>query len=105
MYSSIKHSLIWIFVFLFTHILLVLQVFSKSFCPYCKQAKKALVDIGIKPVVVELDQRPDGRHIQTALMQLTGQRTVPNVWLNGKFIGGCDDTLAGIRKGMFKGVS
>ncbi|CAI0456174.1 unnamed protein product [Linum tenue] len=41
-----------------------------------------------------LVSRCDGAEIQAALAQLTGQRTVPNVFIGGKHIGGCDDTMA-----------
>jgi glutaredoxin 3 len=81
-------------------------LFSKSYCPYCKQAKHALMRIGITPVVVELDERlTDGRDIQVKLLQMTGQRTVPSAWLNGKHIGGGDDVRAGVKSGLFKGVN
>ena len=79
-------------------------LFSKSYCPYCMRAKHALMGIGIAPVVVELDERDDGGKIQVALMQRTGQRTVPSAWLAGKHIGGSDDVLAGIKSGLFKDV-
>lgn len=34
-------------------------------------------------------------------LEITGQKTVPNVFVNGKHIGGCDDTLAAIASGVF----
>ena len=86
-------------------------LFSKTSCGYCWRAKRALASIGIVPVVLELDERrrrgrggqeeDDGRAIQIALLQRTGQRTVPSVWLNGKFIGGSDAVMAGIQSGLF----
>ena len=80
-------------------------LFSKSYCPYCVRAKKALLSIGIEPVVVELDQRSDGRLLQIALMQMSGgQRTVPSAWLNGKHIGGSDDVVDGVASGLFRSV-
>jgi glutaredoxin 3 len=33
---------------------------------------------------------------------MTGQRTVPNVFVKGKHLGGCDDTLAAIQSGKFQ---
>ncbi|MBA0683415.1 hypothetical protein Goari_025077 [Gossypium aridum] len=36
----------------------------------------------------------DGSDIQAALFEWTGQRTVPNVFIGGKHIGGCDSTMA-----------
>mmetsp|Transcript_7014 Transcript_7014/g.9731 ORF Transcript_7014/g.9731 Transcript_7014/m.9731 type:complete len:129 (-) Transcript_7014:107-493(-) len=76
-------------------------VFSKSYCPYCRRAKKALVGIGVHPVVVELDLREDGAEVQKTLLKMTNQRTVPNVWLNGKHFGGSDDTVKGVKEGKF----
>ncbi|CAH3164724.1 unnamed protein product [Porites lobata] len=67
-------------------------VFSKSYCPYCKKAKEALADAGLKEyVLLELDQRDDGDAIQDALLQITGGRSVPRVFIGGKFVGGGDD--------------
>jgi glutaredoxin len=80
-------------------------IFSKSYCPYCMRAKQALLRIGITPVVVELDERHDGARIQVALLQMTGQRTVPSAWLNGNFIGGGDDVVDGVESGLFKDVN
>ena len=44
--------------------------------------------------IVELDQREDGSDIQDYMMELTGGRTVPRVFIDGAFIGGADDTAA-----------
>lgn len=56
-------------------------VFSKTYCPYCDMAKKALTNVGAKYEVVELDTRNDGASLQQALSQLTGRSTVPNVFV------------------------
>ena len=81
-------------------------IFSKSYCPYSKRAKMALLRKGILPVVVELDEREDGSDIQKELLDMTGQKTVPSVWVNGKYIGGSDDTVSGLKNpyGPFKDV-
>lgn len=49
-----------------------------------------------------LDQEAEGKEIQAALQEMTGQRTVPNVFVNGKHLGGCDDTMAAIASGSFQ---
>lgn len=69
-------------------------VFSKTYCPYCTKAKRALaVEIDLsKVLIIELENRPDCDAVQDALLQLTGGRSVPRVFINGKFIGGGDDT-------------
>ncbi|KAJ5688332.1 hypothetical protein N7536_010951 [Penicillium majusculum] len=72
-------------------------VFSKSYCPYSKKAKLILLEhysIEPKPFVVELDKHPLGPYLQALLAQSTGRRTVPNVLVSGKSIGGGDDIVA-----------
>ncbi|RYO79374.1 hypothetical protein DL766_006002 [Monosporascus sp. MC13-8B] len=69
-------------------------VFSKSYCPYCNATKRLLDSVGAKYYVLELDQVSDGSEIQSALEEMTGQRTVPNVFINRKHIGGNSDVQA-----------
>ncbi|KAF8037575.1 hypothetical protein BT93_B0456 [Corymbia citriodora subsp. variegata] len=69
-------------------------VFSKSFCPYCVSVKKLLSQLGVNFKAIELDQETDGSEIQSALAEWTGQKTVPNVFIGGDHIGGCDTTSA-----------
>ena len=45
----------------------------------------------------ELDERDDGQDIQDALAEMTGQRTVPSVFIKGTHVGGNDDTQRGLR--------
>jgi len=80
------------------------MVFSKSYCPYCVKAKKALETVlpRDKYVVMELDQRADCAEIQDYLLELTGARSVPRVFVAGKCIGGGDDTAAMARSGALK---
>ncbi|KAF9987692.1 hypothetical protein BGZ65_002322 [Modicella reniformis] len=70
-------------------------VFSKSYCPYCNQAKTFLNGQGVedKVFVVELDRLDDGSAIQRYLLELTKQRTVPNIFISQQHIGGCSDLL------------
>lgn len=50
--------------------------------------------------MVELDLRDDGSEIQNILLDLVGGRTVPQVFINGKHIGGSDDTLEALANGQ-----
>ena len=82
-------------------------VFSKSYCPYCKSTKSLLSELGVKPYIIELDQVgeyircssafvrqtngivvDDGAAIQDALEEMTQQRSVPNIFIDHKHIGG-----------------
>jgi glutaredoxin 3 len=52
----------------------------------------------------ELDRRPDGSAIQQALEQMTGQRTVPSVFVYGQHIGGNDDTHQAFQSGKIQNL-
>jgi glutaredoxin 3 len=92
-------------------------VFSKSYCPYCRAAKQLLSDSGAKFYAIELDQVgmytvneheifvrlrwwltavviDDGSAIQSTLGEMTGQTTVPNIFIAKKHIGGNSDLQA-----------
>ncbi|KAF4901995.1 Glutaredoxin [Colletotrichum fructicola] len=73
-------------------------VFSKSYCPYCRQTKSTLDELNADYKVVELDLLPDGGEIQDVLEQISGQRTVPNSYIAQKHVGGNSD-IQGLRKG------
>jgi glutaredoxin 3 len=79
-----------------------IMVFSKTYCPYCKKAKEAISKITSLYSVCELDVVSDGAEMQAALLDMTGQKTVPNIFVNGKHIGGCDSTVAAIASGEFQ---
>ncbi|KAL0448413.1 UNVERIFIED_CONTAM: Glutaredoxin-C3 [Sesamum latifolium] len=76
-----------------------IAIFSKSYCPYSLHAKRIFSELEEQPFVVELDLRDDGYKIQDVLLDLFGRRTVPQVFVNGKHIGGCDDLQAAVRSG------
>ena len=56
--------------------------------------------MNIDAKVIELNEMDDGNEIQGALLDMSGQRTVPNVFINGKHLGGNDDTQAAARSGQ-----
>ena len=71
----------------------------KSKTKSLKKTKKALTLEEIPFTAVELDERDDGQDIQDALAEMTGQRTVPSVFVKGTHVGGNDDTQRGLRDG------
>ncbi|KAM0887374.1 hypothetical protein ACQ4PT_029098 [Festuca glaucescens] len=76
-------------------------IFSKSYCPYCRRAKAVFKELELKkdPYVIELDEREDGGDIQDALADMVGRRTVPQVFVRGKHLGGSDDTVDAYESG------
>uniref|UniRef100_A0A7C9CNU8 Glutathione-disulfide reductase n=1 Tax=Opuntia streptacantha TaxID=393608 RepID=A0A7C9CNU8_OPUST len=75
-------------------------IFSKTYCGYCNRVKQLFKQLGASYQAIELDQEPDGEAIQAALLEWTGQRTVPNVFIGGTHIGGCDAVTAKHQQGQ-----
>ncbi|KAH3665582.1 hypothetical protein OGAPHI_003769 [Ogataea philodendri] len=70
-------------------------VASKTYCPYCAAAKKTLQsEVKNDLFILELNTIDDGAEIQDALAQITGQSTVPNIFIAGEHIGGNSDLQA-----------
>lgn len=74
-------------------------MYSTGFCVYCVKAKGLFETMKINPFIVYLDKDPDGDEISVALYEITGQDTVPNIFIGGKHIGGFSQLLNGIKIG------
>ncbi|XP_050526785.1 glutaredoxin-2, mitochondrial-like [Daktulosphaira vitifoliae] len=66
-------------------------IFSKLSCGYCSMTKEIFTKLKATFKAIELDEREDMDAIQDALQEITGARSVPRVFINGKFIGGGSD--------------
>ncbi|KAJ4733097.1 Glutaredoxin family protein [Rhynchospora pubera] len=78
-------------------------IYSKTWCSYSSEVKSLFKRIGVEPHVIELDQLgAQGTQLQRVLERLTGQSTVPNVFIGGKHIGGCTDTVKLHQNGELK---
>lgn len=75
-------------------------MFSKSYCPYCKQTKETLSQFIKEYYLIELDQEDNGSEIQNYLREKTGQSSVPNIFIKKEHVGGNSDlsTLKGSGK-------
>ena len=61
-------------------------------CPYCIQAKALLKQRGVAELdEVRVDMLPGERE---KMMQITGRRTVPQIFIGSTHVGGCDDLVA-----------
>ncbi|RKP24426.1 thioredoxin-like protein, partial [Syncephalis pseudoplumigaleata] len=72
-------------------------LFSKTYCPYCLAAKQVLnryPDMKPRYHVIEVDLRPDADRIKAYLTKKTGQSTFPNIFIDGKSVGGSSDLAA-----------
>ncbi|KAG8234723.1 hypothetical protein J437_LFUL014831, partial [Ladona fulva] len=76
------------------------MVFSKSYCSFCRKVKDLFMREQIPYHSIELDlMEKEGTLIQEALERMTKQRTVPNVFIRGEHVGGCDVTESIYRDG------
>lgn len=71
-------------------------VYTTRVCPYCIQAKALLKKKGVAFSEIDVSNDPEKR---TWLVSATGQRTVPQIFINDQPIGGFDDMAALNRKG------
>lgn len=67
-------------------------VFSWSGCPFCKKAKGLLSELGAQYTAVELDTLgEEGKAIRAELAKMTDRTSVPNIFVAGRGVGGCND--------------
>mmetsp|Transcript_9261 Transcript_9261/g.10475 ORF Transcript_9261/g.10475 Transcript_9261/m.10475 type:complete len:97 (+) Transcript_9261:24-314(+) len=77
-------------------------VFSRSWCGFCSRVNSALEKLNTNPTVIDLESYPDGDDIASALKNKVGKTSVPQVFVSGEHVGGCDDTFAAIKDGSFQ---
>jgi glutaredoxin 3 len=78
------------------------MVYATSTCPYCAKVKALLGDLGVPFKAIDFDALADGAAVRAALNASTGMRTVPQVFVGGALVGGCDNTVAAARSGELK---
>lgn len=69
-----------------------IEVYSSYFCPYCARAKALLERKGVPFEDIDLLEQPNRR---AEMVERAGGRTsVPQIFINGEHVGGCDDLHA-----------
>ena len=68
------------------------KIYATGSCPYCIRAKQLLKERGVTELKeIRVDMLPGERQ---AMMELTGRRTVPQIFIGDTHVGGCDDLVA-----------
>jgi thioredoxin reductase (NADPH) len=62
-------------------------MYSKTDCPYCERAKQLLRSKGVEWDEINIDEQPDRRD---EMIERSGQRTVPQIWIGETHVGGFD---------------
>ena len=70
----------------------VVKMYTTAVCPFCIQAKRVLKSRGVEQIEeIRVDANPEER---MRMMELTGRRTVPQIFIGDTHVGGCDDLMA-----------
>jgi glutaredoxin 3 len=72
-------------------------MYCTAACAFCQAAERLLVQKGVKIDKVRVDLEPERRAEMT--QKAGGRRTVPQIWIDGRHVGGCDDLYELDRKG------
>nr|WP_315170063.1 glutaredoxin 3 [uncultured Limnohabitans sp.] len=73
------------------------KMYTTAVCPYCIRAKQVLKAKGVAQIEeIRIDLDPAKRD---HMMQITGRRTVPQIYVGDTHVGGCDDLMALDAKG------
>jgi glutaredoxin 3 len=73
------------------------EIYTKFLCPYCSRAKRLLSDKGAS--FEEFDITGDSEKRSEMIQRANGRTTVPQVFINGRHVGGSDDLAALDRQG------
>jgi glutaredoxin 3 len=65
------------------------EVYTTAYCPYCRQAKSLLKQKGV--AFEEIDVSGDAALREKMIELSGGRRTVPEIFINGKIVGGYDE--------------
>jgi glutaredoxin 3 len=71
-------------------------MYATAACPFCQSAERLLLAKGITIEKIRVDLEPERRAEMT---KKSGRRTVPQIWIGERHIGGCDDLYALERAG------
>ncbi len=64
------------------------QIYVKSWCPYCDRARELLKSKGVAVEEIDIESQPAQRD---DMVRRSGRRTVPQIFIGSRHIGGCDD--------------
>ncbi len=68
------------------------KMYTTAVCPYCIRAKSILKTKGVEKIEeIRIDQDPEAMKY---MMEITGRRTVPQIFIGNTHVGGCDDLMA-----------
>ena len=73
-----------------------ISIYTAALCPYCSMAKALLVKKGMAFTEIDVTYAPE---LRAAMQAKSGRTSVPQIWIGGRHVGGCDDLYALDRSG------
>jgi len=78
------------------------KMYTTAYCPYCTRAKQLLQARGVQEIdEIRVDAEPEQR---MKMMEITGRRTVPQIFIGDTHVGGCDELMALDSRGGLVGL-
>ena len=71
-------------------------MYGTQSCPYCVAARRLLTSKGVDYEDIRVDMHPE---LRSEMQRKGGGHTVPQIWVKGQHVGGCDDLYALDRQG------
>lgn len=72
-------------------------MYTSAYCGYCRRAERLLETKGVTGIaMIRVDEQPEAR---MAMIERTGRRTVPQIYIGERHVGGFDDLVALDRAG------
>ncbi|MBK8073328.1 MAG: glutaredoxin 3 [Ramlibacter sp.] len=79
-----------------------IKMYTTAVCPYCIRAKQILASRGVSQIdEIRVDLDPAQR---MQMMEITGRRTVPQIFIGDTHVGGCDELMALDRQGELQAL-
>jgi glutaredoxin 3 len=66
-------------------------MYMAGWCPYCQRARALLTKKGVEFEEIDVD---DGDALRDTMIERSGRRTVPQIFIGDKHVGGCDELYA-----------
>ncbi|HGE6106754.1 TPA: glutaredoxin 3 [Vibrio cholerae] len=76
-----------------------IEIYTKSYCPYCKAAKQTLNSMGLSYREIEVST---SQALFDEMVNRSQRKTVPQIFVGDVHIGGYDDLVIAIKDGQFK---
>lgn len=76
-------------------------LYTTAWCPYCIRALRLLDSKGVKYTNIDVGENPA---LRTEMTARSGRNTVPQIWIGGTHVGGCDELYALERAGRLEAM-